>query len=341
MRALFLSLLIPLMAACSTVTPSSVMPSASPMEMDVSGHWTGSWIGTGLFNSPREDSVTLDLRQQGYVGYGRLVFEGTTAAESVPWEIRREGLAGIRVGAEVIGSEVHVRHELGGRIFAADFTVVSDDRMIGQVRGSAPGVRLVLTRAVHREAPQAHALPPAVEPAPAEPAPPEPAPAEPEPLARIEPAPAEPEPVQEPDPVQYASTLPSEEPQQPEAAPERPRIEEFTTVPELKVVRFDFDKSSLRPDALDTLQGDADWLKENGDTLVLIEGHCDELGTTEYNQALGDRRAQAVRESLEAAGVEADRMTTISYGKEKPVCTDKTDECRAENRHVEFKVKSK
>ncbi|HET7342175.1 MAG TPA: peptidoglycan-associated lipoprotein Pal [Methylomirabilota bacterium] len=334
MRALLLSLLIPLMAACSTMTTSSpVMPSASPIEMDVSGHWTGSWIGTGLFNSPREDAVTLDLRQQGYVGYGRLVLEGTTAAESVPWEIRREGLAGIRVGAEIMGGEIHVRHELGGRLFAADFTLVSDDRMVGHVRGTAPDVQLVLTRAAHREAPQARALP--VTPAP------EPTPAEPEPLARIEPAPPEPEPVQEPDPVQYASTLPVEEPQQADPAPERPRIEEFTAVPELKVVLFDFDKSSLRPDAADAVQGDADWLKENADTVVLIEGHCDELGTTEYNQALGDRRAQAVRESLEAAGIEADRLTTISYGKEKPTCTENTDECRAQNRHVEFKVKSK
>src|SRR5712664_999785 len=156
MRALFVSLLIPLLAACSTMSPVSASPSLS--DVDVSGRWTGTWVGTGLFNSPREDSITLDLRQLGYAGYGRMVFEGTTAAESIPWEVRREGLAGIRVGATISGSQVHVKHELGGRIFTADFTLLSDDRMVGEVRGS-PGVRMLLTRAARREAPQARALP--------------------------------------------------------------------------------------------------------------------------------------------------------------------------------------
>jgi peptidoglycan-associated lipoprotein len=333
MRALFVSLLIPLLAACSAMSP--VPPSASPSmsDVDVSGRWTGSWIGTGLFDSPREDSITLDLRQFGYAGYGRMVFEGTTAAESVPWEVRREGLSGIRVGATIDGSEVHVKHEMGGRVFAADFRMLSDDRMIGQVRG-APNVRMLLTRAGHREAPPARALPEA----PVTPAPTVSASPDPEPLAKIEAAPE----ATEPDPVQIAAVMPSEEPQQaPEQPTARPRIEEFIAVPELKVVYFDFDKAALRPEAVDTLTANAGWLKENADTLLLIEGHCDERGTTEYNQALGDRRAQSVKEQLAASGIDPERMTTISYGKEKPVCTENTDECRAQNRRVQFKVKSK
>ena len=105
--------------------------------------------------------------------------------------------------------------------------------------------------------------------------------------------------------------------------------------------RTEFDRAALRSDAADTLAGDAEWLKENADTVLLIEGHCDEKGTTEYNQALGDRRAQSVKESLAASGVEPERMTTISYGKERPVCTENTEACRAQNRHVEFRVKSR
>ena len=340
MRALFVSLLIPLLAACSTMSPGlSASPSMS--DVDVSGRWVGTWVGTGLFDSPREDSITLDIKQVGHIGYGRITFEGTIAAESVPWTVRREGLAGIRVGARISGSEVRLKHELGGHLFAAKLKRLSEDRMLGEMR-DAPDVRILLTRVAHREAPQARALPKA----PVTPTPTVadvPAAAEPEPLAKIEAAPEASEPAQEPDPVQISAVMPSEEPQQQpeEQVGDRPHVEEFIAVPELRVVYFDFDKAALRPDAADTLAGDAEWLKENADTVLLIEGHCDEKGTTEYNQALGDRRAQSVKESLAASGVEPERMTTISYGKERPVCTENTEACRAQNRHVEFRVKSR
>jgi peptidoglycan-associated lipoprotein len=329
MRALFVSLLIPLLAACSTMAPA---PSASPSMSDVnlSGRWTGTWIGTGLFNSPREDAITLDLRQPGKAGYGRLVFEGTTAAESVPWDVRREGLAGIRVGTRISGSGLRVKHEMGGRFFAANFTMLDEDRMVGEVEG-APNVRMLLTRAGHKDTPQAQATPTPSGPSVA---------AKPEPLAKIEPAPELNE-AKEPDPVQIAKVMPSEEPQSDEQTTERPRVDEFISVPELKTVYFDFDKATVRPDAADMLGANAEWLLENTDTLVLIEGYCDERGTTEYNQALGDRRAQSVKESLEASGVDPDRMTTISYGKERPVCTENTEDCHRQNRHVEFRVKTR
>ena len=315
MRALFVSLLIPLLAACSAMS-TGLSASPSMTDVDVSGRWMGTWVGTGLFDSPREDSITLDIKQVGHIGYGRITFEGTIAAESVPWSVRREGLAGIRVGARISGSEVRLKHELGGHLFAAKLKRLSEDRMLGEMR-DAPDVRILLTRVAHREAPQARALPKA----PVTPTPTVadvPAAAEPEPLAKIEAAPEASEPAQEPDPV-----------------------EEFIAVPELKVVYFDFDRAALRSDAADTLAGDAEWLKENADTVLLIEGHCDEKGTTEYNQALGDRRAQSVKESLAASGIEPERMTTISYGKERPVCTENTAECRAQNRHVEFRVKTR
>jgi len=334
MRALFVSLLIPLLAACSAMS-TGLSASPSMTDVDVSGRWMGTWVGTGLFDSPREDSITLDIKQVGHIGYGRITFEGTIAAESVPWTVRREGLAGIRVGARISGSEVRLKHELGGHLFAAKLTLLSEDRMLGEMR-DAPDVRMLLTRVTHREAPQARALPAAPAPTVKD------VPAEPEPLAKIEAAPEASDPAQEPDPVQISAVMPSEEPQQPEEqAAERPDVEEFIAVPELRVVYFDFDKAALRPDAADTLSGDAEWLKENADTVLLIEGHCDEKGTTEYNQALGDRRAQSVKESLAASGIEPERMTTISYGKERPVCTENTAECRAQNRHVEFRVKTR
>src|SRR5207244_4638376 len=92
---------------------------------------------------------------------------------------------------------------------------------------------------------------------------------------------------------------------------QRPRQEEFAAVPELKAVYFDFDKSALRTDAVDALTGNTAWLKQNSDTLVLIEGNADERGTAEYNLALGDRRAEAAMDNLEANGNAQDPLSTI------------------------------
>jgi peptidoglycan-associated lipoprotein len=118
----------------------------------------------------------------------------------------------------------------------------------------------------------------------------------------------------------------------------RPKPEELMSTANLPAVHFDFDKADLRPDTLDRLQGHADWLKANGDVAVLIEGHCDEKGTAEYNVALGERRAKSVRDYLAAHGVETDRIATISYGKERHACEDDTPDCHEMNRRAEFKI---
>jgi len=101
-------------------------------------------------------------------------------------------------------------------------------------------------------------------------------------------------------------------------------------------IYFEFDKSSLTPAAQDNLLRKAEWLRNNSDATATIEGHCDDRGTNEYNLALGDRRAESAKAFLVDLGVEASRLTTISYGEERPVCTDQTDECWAKNRRDHF-----
>ena len=105
-----------------------------------------------------------------------------------------------------------------------------------------------------------------------------------------------------------------------------------------KDIYFDFDKYDVQQDAKSVLEGIASWLLKNTSTKILVEGHCDERGTNEYNLALGDRRAKAVRDYLVALGIASDRVETISYGEEKPACTEKTDECWAKNRRAHFVV---
>jgi peptidoglycan-associated lipoprotein len=103
-------------------------------------------------------------------------------------------------------------------------------------------------------------------------------------------------------------------------------------------VYFEFDKSTLTPVAQETLTRKADLLRKFANLSVTIEGNCDERGTNEYNLALGDRRAESAKAFLVQLGIEASRMTTISYGEERPVCTEHTEECWAKNRHDHFVV---
>lgn len=103
---------------------------------------------------------------------------------------------------------------------------------------------------------------------------------------------------------------------------------------------FDYDKNEVREDARTVLTRDADVLKQvfadNPGFNVLIEGHCDERGSAEYNLGLGDRRANAAKEFLQSLGVAADRLKTISYGKERPQCTDANEACYQKNRRAHF-----
>jgi peptidoglycan-associated lipoprotein len=103
---------------------------------------------------------------------------------------------------------------------------------------------------------------------------------------------------------------------------------------------FDYDKSDIRADAEAALRGDADALKrifaEFPSDAVTVEGHCDERGTNEYNLALGDRRATAARDFLVNLGVPASKMRTISYGEERPQCTESEEGCWQRNRRAHF-----
>ena len=119
----------------------------------------------------------------------------------------------------------------------------------------------------------------------------------------------------------------------------RPAPKEFMAVAALKEVYFDFDKYDIRAEDAKTLDANAAWLKSNGDNLVLIEGHADERGTNEYNLALGERRAKSTMNYLVSQGIQANRITIISYGEERPVCTEKTEACWAKNRRASFLVK--
>ena len=106
----------------------------------------------------------------------------------------------------------------------------------------------------------------------------------------------------------------------------------------LKDVYFDFDRYDLREDAREILKANSAWLKANPAAQVQIEGHCDERGTTEYNVALGSRRAESAKDYLVTLGTSADRLSTISYGEEVPVCREQTEECWQNNRRVRFVV---
>jgi len=119
----------------------------------------------------------------------------------------------------------------------------------------------------------------------------------------------------------------------------RPAVQDFAAVAELVDVFFDFDKYDIRPSDARTLDSNANWLKSNPNHLVLIEGHCDERGTNEYNLALGERRAKSTMNYLVSQGVQANRITIISYGEERPQCTEHTESCWAKNRRAHFLVK--
>ncbi len=108
----------------------------------------------------------------------------------------------------------------------------------------------------------------------------------------------------------------------------------------LKEVRdayFDLDKADIRPDAREALSHTAEFLRNYPQLKVTIEGHCDERGSTEYNLVLGDRRATAVKQYLVSQGISADRLGTVSFGKEKPFCTESTEECWQKNRRGPFR----
>jgi peptidoglycan-associated lipoprotein len=104
----------------------------------------------------------------------------------------------------------------------------------------------------------------------------------------------------------------------------------------IKDVYFDYDKSDIRADQQASIQADAQFLNQHSGVNFTVEGHCDERGSTEYNLALGDQRASSAKNALTSAGISAGRIKTISYGKEKPFCTESNEACWQQNRRGHF-----
>ncbi len=104
----------------------------------------------------------------------------------------------------------------------------------------------------------------------------------------------------------------------------------------LQTVHFDYDKSTIPAEEKAKIQGNASWMKKNTSGKMLIEGHCDQRGSTEYNLSLGERRANAVKQMIVSQGVSASRITTVSFGKEKLISEGDSDSEMAKNRRANF-----
>jgi peptidoglycan-associated lipoprotein len=161
------------------------------------------------------------------------------------------------------------------------------------------------------------------------------------------PAPAPP-PLPTPPPAVPAAPPPAPAP----AAPEPPMVDEYERLRQLGSdeiekmgllgdIHFDLDRAELREGDRQILARNAETLKKFDFLRISVEGHCDERGSVEYNLALGERRAKAAYDYLASLGVAADRMKTVSYGKEVPLCQESTEECWARNRRDHFAVTGK
>jgi len=115
-------------------------------------------------------------------------------------------------------------------------------------------------------------------------------------------------------------------------------LEQINLETPLKMIQFDYDQYVIREDARPILDGDASWMKKFSSAKILIEGHCDERGTEEYNMSLGEKRAKATFDSLSAMGVAPDRMKVISYGKSQPLDAGHTEASWQKNRRAQFLV---
>ena len=115
-------------------------------------------------------------------------------------------------------------------------------------------------------------------------------------------------------------------------------IDEINRQGLLQTVYFDYDQSEIRPDQRAKLQANAQFLRDNAGVRILVEGHCDERGTREYNMALGERRASATMQYLVSLGVSANRVDIISYGEEQPIAEGSNDSAWQQNRRAQFKA---
>jgi peptidoglycan-associated lipoprotein len=161
--------------------------------------------------------------------------------------------------------------------------------------------------------------------------PPAPPPAAPAPAPTTQPAPPPP-----PPPAPAPERTPTED-----EIFAKKTLEQLNSEKPLDDAFFDLDSSQIREDGKAGLQKDAEWMKRWTSTRVMIEGHCDSRGTAEYNLALGERRAAAVRDYLVNLGVPANRVTTVSKGKEQPFCADDNEGCWQQNRRGHFIITAK
>jgi peptidoglycan-associated lipoprotein len=164
------------------------------------------------------------------------------------------------------------------------------------------------------------------------------------PVARVDPPPpaVEATPPAPPSPAAEAEPAP---PPPPALTEEelfaRKTLEQLNAERPLGDVFFDYDQFTIRDDARAVLQRNAEWLRRWRSTRITIEGHCDSRGTNEYNLALGDRRANAVRDYLVSLGVERERLTLVSKGEETPVCFEETERCWQQNRRGQSVITAK
>ena len=143
-------------------------------------------------------------------------------------------------------------------------------------------------------------------------------------------------------PAAAPAPAPEPTPAPPAPAPARPARPSLATLnSQLRAIHFDFDKSDIRGDATATLKANATLANKYSDLDILIEGHCDERGTIEYNLALGDRRASSTKRALIDRGVAASRIQLITYGEERPVDPGHREAAWAKNRRAEFRFVSR
>jgi len=187
-------------------------------------------------------------------------------------------------------------------------------------RLSVVALGVVLTLAVsgcHKKVPQVAAAPPT-----------------PPPAVTVTPPPPAPPP-QPPRPVPAPAALTEDEIFQ------RKTLDQLNAEHPLGDVFFDYDKSEIRADARGPLQANADWMKRWTGTQIMLEGHADSRGSSEYNLALGSRRANGVKDYLVNLGVPATRITVVSKGKEAPFCTEENEACWQQNRRGHFVITGK
>jgi peptidoglycan-associated lipoprotein len=168
------------------------------------------------------------------------------------------------------------------------------------------------------------------------------------PPAAPPPPPPPPAPVQAPPPP--PPPAPKPQPPPPQTPPKQPTedeifakmtVEQINAQKPLAIVLFDYDKADLTEQTRATLQKNAEWMRRWASTRVTIEGHADSRGTSEYNLALGERRAAAVKDYLVSLGITADRLTIVSKGEEEPTCREEAETCWSQNRRGVFLVTAK